>query len=332
MKKHLLACLAMFLIVLTLAACGTANQSSNGQAAEGNQAATATPEATSQATDNNQEGTRLYKHALGETEIPANPKRVVTLQYVSQMLSVGVKPIGAVDYLLDSESPEFQGIESIGSDPVNYEKILELQPDLIIAADLEQEDYDRLTKIAPTVSVPWMDYDVFGHVEAIGDILNRQEEAAAWKSAFDEKIAVAREKVIGAIGENKTVAIYRIDPKEFYVYGVRNIGFTLYKALGLQPPAAVQAEIDKDANLWAIPISLEVLPQYDADYVFLTKIDNDETDQRFKEMEAGSIWKNLTSVKNDHVFPISMDTWLGYTPHDIEIQLDEAVKLLTGAE
>ncbi|SFJ73767.1 iron complex transport system substrate-binding protein [Paenibacillus sp. UNC496MF] len=73
--------------------------------------------------------TRVFKHALGETVIPARPERVVTLQYVSQMLSVGVKPIGALDYLLDGKDPAFQGIEEVGSsESVDYEKILSLKP------------------------------------------------------------------------------------------------------------------------------------------------------------------------------------------------------------
>ncbi|MFP3632805.1 hypothetical protein SB776_40055, partial [Burkholderia sp. SIMBA_045] len=80
---------------------------------------------------------------------------------------------------------------------------------------------------------PWMDYDMFGHVKVMGEILNRQQEAAAWQTAFDSKLKAAKEQILGKIGEGKTVAIYRIDPKQFYVYGARNMGFTFYKALGL---------------------------------------------------------------------------------------------------
>ncbi|WP_237179195.1 ABC transporter substrate-binding protein [Paenibacillus sp. MMS18-CY102] len=246
------------------------------------------------------------------------------------MISVGLKPIGALDYLLDTPDPAFKGIENVGTgEAINYEKILELQPDLIIAADLEKDAYDKLAKIAPTVVVPWMVYDVFGHVKEMGEILNRQAEAEAWKTQFDAKIQAAKEQIIGKIGEGKTFAIYRVDPKEFYVYGVRNIGFTLYKALGLQSPPLVQKEIDKDPNFWATPISLEVLPDYAADYVFLIKLDGEEAADRFEEIKQSKLWQNLPAVKNNHVYEITMDKWLGYTPHDIEVQLQDAVRLLT---
>nr|WP_269462731.1 ABC transporter substrate-binding protein [Paenibacillus baekrokdamisoli] len=76
-------------------------------------------------------------------------------------------------------------------------------------------------------------------------------------------------------------------------------------------------------------MSLEVLPNYDADYVFVTLLEGKETSNRFDDIKKISIWKNLTAVKNNHVYAINMDTWLGYTPHDIDVQLKEAVQLLT---
>ncbi|MBP1994865.1 ABC transporter substrate-binding protein [Paenibacillus eucommiae] len=327
MKKSLLIFISLLLLTLLLAACGkgetkpepTSNSDKDSNVSQ-----------NESASNGNTTETRSYKHFYGETKIPAKPEKVVTLQYVSQMLSVGLKPIGASNYLLETTDEEFQGIEDVGSsDNVNFEKILSLQPDLIIAGDVEQDVYDKLSKIAPTVVVPWMDYDVFGHVQVIGDILNRQEEATAWKAEFDKKNKAAKDQIIGKIGEGKTFAIYRVDPKEFYIYGVRNMGFTLYKALGLTPPPLVQKEIDKDPNLWAIPISLELLPDYDADYVFVTLFEGEETSDRFDEIKQSSLWKNLSAVKNNHVYQIDMNTWLGYTPHDIDVQLQEALKLLT---
>ncbi|WP_054026302.1 ABC transporter substrate-binding protein [Bacillus sp. FJAT-28004] len=327
MKKNVLVCLSMLLLVLALAACGTAE--TKPQSTSNNDKNAAVPQ-NEKASNENTTETRAYKHFFGETNIPLKPEKVVTLQYASHMLKVGLKPIGASSHLLETSDTDFDGIEDVGSaDQINYEKIVSLEPDLIIAGDIEKDVYDKLTKIAPTVVVPWMDYDVFGHVEVIGDILNRQQEAAAWKVEFDEKIKTAKDEIIGKIGEGKTFAIYRVDPKEFYVYGVRNMGFTLYKALGLTPPALVQQEIEKDSNLWAVPISLEVLPDYDADYVFLTLLEGEDTTKRLDEIKESSLWKNLTAVKDKHIYDISMDTWLGYTPHDIEVQLQEAVQLLT---
>lgn len=327
MRHSLLVFFSILLFSFSLAACGASGLPS-GSTPTGN--TEATPSANDKAAADTKTVTRTYKHALGETEIPVKPERVVTLQYASQMLMVGLKPIGAASHLLENAGPDFQGIEDVGApDAINYEKIISLQPDLIIADDIDQDIYDKLSKIAPIVTVPWMDYDMYGHVKVMGDILNRQQEAAAWQTAFDAKLKAAKEQIFDKIGNGKTVAIYRIDPKQFYVYGARNMGFTFYKALGLIPPPAIQKELDKDPNFWAAPISMEVLPEYTADYVFVSLLPGEETASRFNEIKSSAICKNLTAVKNNHVYEINMDTWLGYTPHDIEKQLQEAVQLMT---
>lgn len=321
---------SILLLSFSLAACGTSGTQS-GSAPTGN--SDTAPPSTDKASTDLTATTRTYKTAFGETQIPVSVQRVVTLQYASQMLSVGVKPIGAASHLLENTGPAFQGIEDVGTlEAINYEKILSLQPDLIITADIDKDVYDKLSKIAPTVDLPWMDYDMYGHVKAIGDILNKQQEAAAWQAEFDKKLTTAKEQILGKIGEGKTVAIYRIDPKEFYVYGARNMGFTIYKALGLTPPPAIQKELDKDPNFWAAPISMELLPDYAADYVFVSLLPGEEAAGRYNEIKSSAIWKNLPAVKNNHVYEINMDMWLGYTPHDIELQLQDAVKLLTQAQ
>lgn len=327
MRKNVLIYLGILLLSFSLAACGSAGTNTSSPP-PGNKETTAPT--TDQASPESKTAIRTYKHAFGETQIPMKPEKVVTLQYTSQMLSVGLKPIGSASHLLEGTGPEFQGIEDVGSlEAINYEKILSLAPDLIITSDIDQNTYDKLSKIAPTVDIPWMDNDVFGHVKVMGEILNRQQEATAWQEKFDADIKAARAQVMGKVGEGKTVAIYRVDPKEFYVYGSRNIGFTLYKALGLTPPPLIQKELEKDPNFWAVPISLEVLPDYAADYVFVTLLPGEESKSRFNEIKASAMWKNLPAVKNNHVYEINMDTWLGYTPHDIEQQMKEAIKLLT---
>jgi len=331
MNRKIWLSISLIVLVLIAVACGKAeNKSAPASAGNKENVSTTNGHASNTEQLQNSKGeVRIYKHMFGETEIPDKPERVVTLQYTSQMLSVGLKPIGASSHLLETDDPAFKGIGDIGSAEINYEKILALQPELIIAGDVEQDVYDKLSKIAPTVVVPWMEYDVFGHVKVMGEILNRQAEAAEWQKQFDAKIQEAKSKIVGKIGADKTVAIYRIDPKQIYVYGVRNVGFTFYKALDLPHPDIVQKEIDKDPNLWALPVSLEVLPDYAADYVFVMLLDGEEAKTSFDEIKNSAIWKSLPAVKENHVFNISMDTWLGYTPHDIDVQLDEAVRLLT---
>ena len=116
LKKQLFICLSIIFVMLALAACGTEDAKTDA-AGDKESTASSTEQAATDATD--QSTTRLYKHAMGETEIPAKPERVVTLQYASQMISVGLKPIGALDYLLDTPDPAFEGIEDVAADLVD---------------------------------------------------------------------------------------------------------------------------------------------------------------------------------------------------------------------
>lgn len=324
MKTKMLTLCCVLLFAMVLAGCGAKGE--NGAAEPAANSKSAEVEQTKESEGSK---TRLYKHAMGEANIPVKAEKVVTLQYLSQMMSVGVKPIGATTYLFDGMGDLVKGIEDVGNEKINYEKILELNPELIIAGDVDKEAYSKLSQIAPTVVIPWMDHDVYGHVQTIGDILGRQKEAEDWKTAFNAKVEDAKKQIFAKIGEGRTAAIYNIRPKEFYVYGVRNFGFTIYKALGLTPPAPIQKEIEKDPNFWAVPISLEVMPDYAADYIFVTSFADDDSKKHLADIKNSALWKNLPAVKNNHVYELDMDKWFGYTPHDIEFQLQDVLNKIT---
>jgi iron complex transport system substrate-binding protein len=106
------------------------------------------------------------EHQFGETTVEAEPQRVVVVGLTEQdiLLELGVTPVAttewygeqpyavwpwAVDLLGDAE-PEVLST----TDGFEYEKIASLRPDLIVGtnAGLEQETYDKLSEIAPTVA------------------------------------------------------------------------------------------------------------------------------------------------------------------------------------
>ena len=109
------------------------------------------------------------EHAFGETEVEAEPKRVVSVGYTEQdtLLALG-----------DAE-PEVL----TNSDGFQYEKIAALRPDLIIGtnAGIEEDTYDKLSEIAPTVAHPDGGEGYFSawDVQAllIGKALGREDQA-----------------------------------------------------------------------------------------------------------------------------------------------------------
>ncbi|OAH57674.1 MULTISPECIES: ABC transporter substrate-binding protein [Bacillaceae] len=285
--------------------------------------------------DNQEETTRIYKDVTGrEVEIPINPKRVLTTQYLDAMLALGVKPIGAPTHVLDNDYlGELQeGVEDIGS-PFSIEKVLESAPDLIISAD--PEEVEQLSKIAPTVVIPWQYGDVYTQLNEVARILGKEKEADAWLANLNTKAAEGREKIAGDFGEDEVFSIFMTYGKDsLRLYGARNIGHVFYRLLELTPPPFIQEKLAKDPNFAEFvydDISMEKLPDYAGDHIIMLAYDQETKDEggMFYHIENSALWKNLAAVQNNKVNYIDDDPWFTYAPIAIEKSLDEAIELLS---
>nr|BFF03317.1 hypothetical protein GCM10020241_49920 [Streptoalloteichus tenebrarius] len=103
---------------------------------------------------------RVVKHAMGETKVPANPRRVVVLDTgeLDSVLALGITPVGAVTTEVSSDFPAYlkdrlRDTKRVGTIPEpNLDKITEARPDLILSNKVRHAQlYDKLSQIAPTV-------------------------------------------------------------------------------------------------------------------------------------------------------------------------------------
>ncbi len=112
------------------------------------------------------------KHALGETEIPAAPQRIVTLGWSSTdaAIALGTVPVGFPSFRSAGFDKDIvpwveEGIAAAGAPtPVTFddsagppiEKIAALKPDLILAvySGITEDEYKLLSQIAPVVPYP----------------------------------------------------------------------------------------------------------------------------------------------------------------------------------
>ena len=134
------------------------------------------------------------EHAYGETEIPDEPQRVVSLGYTEQdaILAFGVVPI-AVRYAFGPEDDVFfpwadeaagdAEPEILDRTEVSAEQIAALEPDLIMAvtAGLTEDEYETLSGIAPVVVQP-AEFPAFGtpwqdQTRITGQALGQEERA-----------------------------------------------------------------------------------------------------------------------------------------------------------
>ena len=144
-------------------------------------------------------------HKFGETTVPADPQRVVTVGWNDQdfVLALGVVPVAARDFFENyntfpwvEKATDGKGVPVWGGETIDFEAIAKEKPDVIFAIyeTIDKPTYDRLSQIAPTViqsadyadeETPW---DV--QLETTGRALGKEADAKALtdqvKSRIDE--------------------------------------------------------------------------------------------------------------------------------------------------
>ncbi|WP_051286769.1 ABC transporter substrate-binding protein [Paenibacillus taiwanensis] len=298
MKKTMQYIFLMFL-ALTLVACSSTNKEIGIEANN--------KEPKSEPT------TRIVKDAYGEVTIPNEPKNMLVLRsnYAENLIEIGVKPqmVTVVEEIEPEYRPKLFKENNVKIIPTvqyedNLEVIVEAAPDVIIAegAAIDAKKYEALSKIAPTVAVD-AGVAIEEYVPVLGKLFNKEKEAELALKKFSEKIEDTKQKLHHAIGDEK-ILVLRVEQKQYRVLGTEKGSpgsDMLYTKLGLNIPTKL-----KDNKEWFTPISLEVLPEIDADHIFVEQrqMQNYSSEQSMKDLENSPMWKNMNAVKAGNVYPL----------------------------
>lgn len=205
--------------------CSNQNTSAENQDAENistteNQETQATEEITDTEIEQVPE-TKIISTSKGYVEIPTDPQRVLVDYIVGDVVALGVKPIAlstlnTVDENNVSETigqlAFGEGLEDLkyigwGFDP---ETAMSLEPDLIILS-WSDEGYEDLSKIAPTVYVPYGELTTEERVNFVGEILSKEDEAKEIIDAYNQKAADAYDVLANAGIADKFVTVAQLD-------------------------------------------------------------------------------------------------------------------------
>ncbi|GIO68898.1 iron-hydroxamate ABC transporter substrate-binding protein [Paenibacillus sp. FSL M7-1455] len=309
MKKAFLPLLLC--LILALSACSSKN-GADGKV-EGNAAA---EQASSE--------TITYQSENGPVKVPAHPKRVVVLSsFTGNVLALGVNVVGADSW--SKMNPNFKDklkdAEEVSDE--NLEKIIELNPDLIIGLS-NIKNVDKLKQIAPTVTYTYGKVDYLTQQLEIGKLLNKEKEAQAWIDDFKKRADEAGKQIKAKIGDKATVSVMEVFNKQLYVYG-DNWGRgteILYQQMKLNMPEKVKETALKEGYY---ALSPEVLPEFAGDYVIFSK-DQDSGNS----LEETETYKNMPAVKNGHVFVADAKAFYFNDPITLDYQLDFFIKHFLG--
>lgn len=244
-----------------------------------------------------------------DVKIPPHPKRVIYHgETIGDLLALGIEAVGGGSVLIDHPiyKDRVLQVQDIGL-PINPEKTMALKPDLIIFANADENEYNKISKIAPTIT-----FNSFAplaeRIHTLGKILNKKKEAKKWLDIYNTKATVMWQKLSPKISPGETASVFIYDHgKRLFVMGTTGLSSALYHPLGFHPVAKIQEILD--AGQGFIEIAEEVLPEYAGDRIFMLLSTNTESKQATEELMKTSLWNNLPAVRNGYVYLMEAETW-----------------------
>jgi len=294
MKK--LGVLLSTIMLLVLTACGTAEETDN-----------------TGSENTAKEESYTVTHAMGETTIKGEPKRIVILtnEGVEALLAMGVTPVGAVeawtgDTWYEHTADQLKDTKSVGteSEP-SLEAIAALKPDLIIGNKLRQEKvYTQLNEIAPTVFAETLKGDWQENFKLYSQAINKEDVGKEKLDAYNNRIEGLKE----TFGDktNQEVSIVRFMAGDVRIYHKDSFSGVILEQLGFaRPPEQDIADFAEKG------VTKERIPAMDGDIMFYFTYEpgDNEATKLEEEWVNDPLFQNLEVAKAGKVFKVSDVIW-----------------------
>lgn len=260
---------------------------------------------------------RTVTHALGTTEVPVEPQKILTLdtQSLAFLVALDETPTASCTTASDEFpkvlAPLVEGkVSSLGDcfSQIPYERIATVDPDFIIgyATFMESADpeaYTRLSAIAPTVGITFDQFDRVGPIVGFGQAVGKTDEAEARLEEFDAFIERSAQRFEGDSG---TVAVIEAStPGAFTLYSDDFYFCSLMVRLGFEfAPRVQQIEGYSEDSARVFELSLERIPLLElADTIIALDPSRQGTEQgdAFQKALDNPLWQQLPAVQNGQV-------------------------------
>ncbi|MEE2570428.1 iron-siderophore ABC transporter substrate-binding protein [Pseudarthrobacter sp. J64] len=269
------------------------------------------------------------EHAFGETVIEKQPTRVATVSWVNDdvALALGVVPVGMpkVEWGGNEQGStpwKDAALEDLGAsigtdkapamyseaDGINFTEIAKTTPDVILAAysGLTEEDYKKLSEIAPVVAYPELAYGTpwQDSTALIGKALGKEDEAgkliADTESVIKEKVAEYPQI------EGKTYIYGNLEPASadgVNVYTANDNRPRFLSGIGMKLAPVVE-ELSKGSSEFYLPWSAEKANELDSD-IFVTWVPDAATTDT---ITADPLLGQIPAIKNGALVADSNNT------------------------
>lgn len=259
---------------------------------------------------------RIIKHELGESCIPLQPERIIALDETSMeaLLALDLKPIAATQpniagSIIPKLGKKAEGIVSLGKDSQpNIEKMVLLNPDLILGFSLSAEQYRLFSQIAPTITLDYIQNGWKDAFSSIAEITGKSEQAQKLLEQYQQRVQELRTFINHKLKE-KTVSVSRFYAGNKFTEFRTKYSFSgsLLTEVGIVLPE-IQNQLTTNKNQPLVSVSLERLDLINADILFIVLDPGSEP--TFQKYKNSPLWHNLKAVQNQRVYTVDSSYWI----------------------
>lgn len=252
-------------------------------------------------------------HDFGTTELKKAPKRIVILDnlYGEILNPLDITPVGATTGQADSQefSTLFKKqykdakVVSVGwqGNP-DLDKIAELKPDLILMTGEQEDLYEELSEIAPTVGYQINTDENWDYHETslkVAEIFDKRDEMKKDLNRVDAREAVFAENVKAKFGNQKLMYL-RVTDNDIRYYAYGHFGY-LYDTYHFN-----RAETFNPDDMFQV-IDPDKLKDINPDLLIVQADSQELLDNKLKN---NPVWSSLKAVQNNKVIYADYSTYM----------------------
>ena len=252
-------------------------------------------------------------HDFGTTELKKAPKRIVILDnlYGEILDPLDITPVGATTGQADSQefSTLFKKqykdakVVSVGwqGNP-DLDKIAELKPDLILMTGEQEDLYEELSEIAPTVGYRINTDENWDYHETslkVAEIFDKRDEMKKDLDRLDAREAVFAENVKAKFGDQKLMYL-RVTDNDIRYYAYGHFGY-LYDTYHFN-----RAETFNPDDMFQV-IDPDKLKDINPDLLIVQADSQELLDNKLKNTP---VWTSLKAVQNNKVIYADYSTYM----------------------
>ena len=252
-------------------------------------------------------------HDFGTTELKKAPKRIVILDnlYGEILDPLDITPVGATTGQADSQefSTLFKKqykdakVVSVGwqGNP-DLDKIAELKPDLILMTGEQEDLYEQLSEIAPTVGYQINTDENWDYHETslkVAEIFDKRDEMKKDLDRVDAREAVFAENVKAKFGNQKLMYL-RVTDNDIRYYAYGHFGY-LYDTYHFN-----RAETFNPDDMFQV-IDPDKLKDINPDLLIVQADSQELLDNKLKN---NPVWSSLKAVQNNKVIYADYSTYM----------------------